>query len=85
MQTPPLSDHSTHNYLVSTTMAKPKLTLFVDIVSPFAYLAFYLTKVGGVGTLFEDPNDKEVLKAALLISCHRLHTLSSTFPIDLLL
>lgn len=29
-------------------MAKPKLTLFVDIVSPFAYLAFYLTKVGGV-------------------------------------
>lgn len=26
-------------------MAKPKLTLYLDIVSPFAYLAFYVTKV----------------------------------------
>lgn len=27
-------------------MTRPKLTLFVDIVSPFAYLAFYITRVG---------------------------------------
>ena len=26
-------------------MAKPKLTLYVDIVSPFAYLAFHLISV----------------------------------------
>ena len=27
-------------------MAKPKVTLFVDIVSPFAYLGFYALQVG---------------------------------------
>lgn len=27
------------------TMARPKLTLYLDIVSPFAYMAFYITKV----------------------------------------
>ena len=26
-------------------MATPKLTLYVDIVSPFAYLAFYVIRV----------------------------------------
>jgi len=26
-------------------MAKPKLTLYLDIVSPFAYLAFHLVSV----------------------------------------
>lgn len=26
-------------------MARPKLTLFLDVVSPFAYMAFYITKV----------------------------------------
>jgi 2-hydroxychromene-2-carboxylate isomerase len=26
------------------TMAKPKLTLYVDIVSPFAYMAYYTTR-----------------------------------------
>jgi hypothetical protein len=29
-------------------MAKPKLTLFLDVVSPFAYLAFYVTKVSSL-------------------------------------
>ena len=27
-------------------MAQPKITLYVDIVSPFGYMAFYLLKVG---------------------------------------
>jgi len=26
-------------------MARPKLTLYLDIVSPFAYMAFYITRV----------------------------------------
>jgi len=26
-------------------MARPKLTLFLDVVSPFGYMAFYLTRV----------------------------------------
>jgi hypothetical protein len=26
-------------------MAQPKITLYVDIVSPFAYIAFYLLQV----------------------------------------
>ena len=26
-------------------MAQPKLTLFLDVISPFAYIAFYVTKV----------------------------------------
>ena len=30
----------------SILMAKPKVTLFVDIVSPFAYLGFYALQVG---------------------------------------
>ena len=29
-------------------MAKPKITLFVDIVSPFAYMAFYALEVSDV-------------------------------------
>lgn len=29
----------------SAAMAPPKLTLFLDIISPFAYIAFYVTKV----------------------------------------
>jgi hypothetical protein len=27
------------------TMAQPKLTLYLDVVSPFAYLAYYATRV----------------------------------------
>lgn len=27
-------------------MARPKLTVYLDIISPFAYMAFYVTKVG---------------------------------------
>jgi hypothetical protein len=27
-------------------MAKPKITLYVDTVSPFAYLAYYILRVG---------------------------------------
>lgn len=27
-------------------MANPKLTIYLDVVSPFAYLAFYLINVG---------------------------------------
>lgn len=30
-------------------MAKPTLVLYVDVVSPFAYLAFHLITVSGVG------------------------------------
>jgi len=26
-------------------MARPKLTLYCDIISPFAYMAFYMTRV----------------------------------------
>jgi len=26
-------------------MAKPKLTLYFDIISPFGYLAYYITRV----------------------------------------
>ena len=26
-------------------MGKPKLTLFLDVISPFAYIAFYVTRV----------------------------------------
>lgn len=26
-------------------MARPKLTLFLDVISPFAYMAYYVTKV----------------------------------------
>ena len=29
-------------------MAQPKITFYVDIVSPFAYIAFYILKVGGL-------------------------------------
>jgi hypothetical protein len=29
----------------SITMARPKLTLFLDVVSPFGYMAFYMTRV----------------------------------------
>jgi len=31
--------------LVERTMAQPKITLYVDIVSPFSYIAFYILKV----------------------------------------
>lgn len=27
-------------------MAQPKITFYVDIVSPFAYIAFYILNVG---------------------------------------
>lgn len=27
-------------------MARPKITLYVDIVSPFAYLGYYMLRVG---------------------------------------
>lgn len=27
------------------SMARPKLTLFLDVVSPFGYMAFYMTRV----------------------------------------
>ena len=33
------------NHKGSAKMAPPKLTLFLDIISPFAYMAFYVTKV----------------------------------------
>ena len=48
---------NTHSFVVSrpcipickniplTKMAKPKLNVFLDVVSPFAYMAFYVTKV----------------------------------------
>ena len=29
-------------------MARPKLTLYVDIISPFAYMAFYVLQVSRV-------------------------------------
>lgn len=29
-------------------MSPPTLTVFLDIISPFAYMAFYVTKVGGL-------------------------------------
>lgn len=32
-------------YYQSDTMPAPKLTLFLDVVSPFAYLAYYITRV----------------------------------------
>lgn len=28
-------------------MAAPKVTLYLDIVSPFSYLAYYITRVSG--------------------------------------
>jgi 2-hydroxychromene-2-carboxylate isomerase len=30
-------------------MSQPKITFYVDIVSPFAYIAFYILKVRLVG------------------------------------
>lgn len=32
---------------ISDTMAKPKITLYVDTVSPFGYIAYYVLRVGG--------------------------------------
>lgn len=32
-------------YVSPATMATPKLTLYVDLVSPFAYLAFHVVRV----------------------------------------
>jgi hypothetical protein len=37
-------------------MTNPKLTLYIDIVSPFAYLAYYVTRV----RFDENPNDKTI-------------------------
>jgi hypothetical protein len=29
-------------------MLRPKLTLYLDVVSPFGYMAFYITRVGNL-------------------------------------
>ena len=44
-----LSKYQFHANYVLTTMGRPKITLFVDIVSPFAYLGFYALKVSSRG------------------------------------
>ena len=31
---------------MSAKMPRPKLTLYLDVVSPFGYMAFHITRVG---------------------------------------
>jgi hypothetical protein len=40
-------------------MPQPTLTLYVDIVSPFAYIAFYILKVRFVSSLKEGRRGQE--------------------------
>jgi hypothetical protein len=43
-QTPCIANHSS-TLAQSDKMAVPQITLYVDIVSPFAYIAFHVLKV----------------------------------------
>lgn len=36
---------TTYYFSQINSMARPKLTLFLDVVSPFGYMAFYMTRV----------------------------------------
>jgi hypothetical protein len=40
-------------------MPQPKITLYVDIVSPFAYIAYYILKVCSCYPLKEEERNRE--------------------------
>jgi len=42
-------------------MAKPKITLFVDIVSPFAYMGFHALRVRTVSCTNTDSSDNIII------------------------
>ena len=37
----------------SGNMARPKLTVYLDVVSPFGYMAFYMTRVSALERLIK--------------------------------
>lgn len=62
-----LSKHSASvpqvdNAFETRNMARPKLTVYLDVVSPFGYMAFYMTRVSAL-ELF-------TLYSYLAIRCH---------------
>jgi hypothetical protein len=58
-------------------MTNPKLTLYIDIVSPFAYLAYYVTRV----RFDENPNDKTIVCVSLSMSLDYFCCEFFSFPI----
>lgn len=40
-----------HSHTRYSNMARPKLTVYLDVVSPFGYMAFYVTRVSALDRL----------------------------------
>ena len=59
-------------------MARPSLVLYLDVVSPFAYLAFYVVTVSEPSSLYSD----ESLAATLFTRCECMSITESTIKLS---